>query len=257
MLSRAARRAGTMAPTTPTTTASTRNTTSWPNGTLNPTPRSLSAKVVSQANSDADRGAEHAADERGDDALVADDHAPHLAGGRADGAQHPELARALVDRQEQAVGDPEHRDHDAHGQQRVEQVDDLVDLARRSSRGTRCRSAPWRSGTACEACATRCLAAPTSRPSSSRTKYAIGSRERRERAELGEVDHRRPGGSAGRGTRAIAAHVAVRPVGRADPEALADADAVLLGELLLDRCAAPRPEALRARRRCRGASWKR
>ena len=101
-----------------------------------PKPRSLSATVVSHAKSDADRRAEQAADDRGDDALVAD-HAPHLVRRGADGAQQAELARALVDRQEQAVGDSEQRDHDAHRQQRVEQVDDLVELVADVVAGTR------------------------------------------------------------------------------------------------------------------------
>jgi hypothetical protein len=34
-----------------------------------------------------------------------------------------------VNGEEEAVGDAEHRDDDAHGQQRVEQVDDLVGRA--------------------------------------------------------------------------------------------------------------------------------
>ena len=83
--------------------------------------------MASAANSTPTSGPEQRADDGGDHALVADD-APDLALGGADGAQQPELARALVDGQEEAVGDPEQRDHEAHGQQRVEQVDDLVDL---------------------------------------------------------------------------------------------------------------------------------
>ena len=72
-----------------------------------------------------DRRAEKPSDECGDDALVADEPA-HLLRGGPDGAQQAELARALVDREEQAVGDPEERDQ-AHREQRVEEEDDLVD----------------------------------------------------------------------------------------------------------------------------------
>ena len=75
-----------------------------------------------------DRRPEQPADHRGDDALVAD-HLPHLSLGCADGTQQPELARALVDRKEERVRDPEQGDHDAHREQRVEQVDELVELA--------------------------------------------------------------------------------------------------------------------------------
>ena len=124
MSRRAARRAGAIAPIAPTTTASSRNTRSCGTGTLKPTPRSSTANRQPREE-DADGRPEQAADQRRDDVA---DQSPHLRRRRADRPEHAELARALVDRQEQAVRDPEHGDHDAHGQQRVEQIDDLVEL---------------------------------------------------------------------------------------------------------------------------------
>ena len=109
-----------------------RKTASWPSGSSKPSPRSPERLRHEEGEQQPDGGSEQAADDGGDDALVAD-HPPHLAAGRADGAQQPELARALVDRQEERVGDPEQRDHDAHRQQRVEQVDELVELVARSA----------------------------------------------------------------------------------------------------------------------------
>ena len=87
MSSRAARRAGAMAPTAPTTTASTRNTTSCAERHAEPDAEVLDRERRQPREQHADRDAQHAADERRDDALVAD-HPPDLAGGRADRAQH-------------------------------------------------------------------------------------------------------------------------------------------------------------------------
>ena len=71
--------------------------------------------------------AEDRADQRRDHRLVAD-HRPHLAARHPDRPQHPQLPRAFVDRERQRVGDPEQRDHDRQREQRVEEVDELVDL---------------------------------------------------------------------------------------------------------------------------------
>ena len=68
-----------------------------------------------------------AADHRGDDALVAH-HPPRLAAAQPDRAEHTDLARALEDREDERVDDAEQRDDHAHRQQRVEQVDDLVEV---------------------------------------------------------------------------------------------------------------------------------
>ena len=124
---RAPRRAGTTAAMTPTMTASKRNTPSWRSGGSKPSPRSSSELVTSSANSNPDRRTEQPTDHRGDDALVAD-HLPHLSLRCADGTQQSELARPLVDREEERVRDPEQGDHDAHRKQRVEQVHELVEL---------------------------------------------------------------------------------------------------------------------------------
>ena len=52
----------------------------------------------------------------------------------ADGAQEPELARALVDRQRERVDDAEEGDDHRQREQRVEDVEDLADLSRPASR---------------------------------------------------------------------------------------------------------------------------
>ena len=77
----------------------------------------------------ADGDPERRADEGGDDALLPD-HPPHLAAGHADRPQHPQLARALEDREHERVDDAEQA-HD-HGQpeQRVEDLERLVEVAR-------------------------------------------------------------------------------------------------------------------------------
>jgi hypothetical protein len=56
---------------------------------------------------------------------------PHLPPGRADHAQQAELARALVHGQRERVRDAHHRDDRREREQRVEEGDDLVDLADR------------------------------------------------------------------------------------------------------------------------------
>ena len=48
---------------------------------------------------------------------------------RADGAQHAQLARALADREHERVHDAEERDDDRQRQQRVDEAEQLVDLA--------------------------------------------------------------------------------------------------------------------------------
>ena len=56
-----------------------------------------STRAIKQgAEDDPQDDPEHAADQRGDDALVPD-HAPHLAPCHPDRPQHPELARPLED----------------------------------------------------------------------------------------------------------------------------------------------------------------
>ena len=53
---------------------------------------------------------------------------PHLRPAHADRPQQPELTGALEDRERQRVRDAEQCDHQRHGQQHVDQVQDLVDL---------------------------------------------------------------------------------------------------------------------------------
>ena len=75
----------------------------------------------------ADDGADDRAQEGVDHRLVAD-HAPHLAARCADRAQHPELPRALEDRQRQRVHDAEDRDDHRQAQQDVDERHELVEL---------------------------------------------------------------------------------------------------------------------------------
>ena len=153
---RAARRAGRIAASTPTTIETTRNTTSCTPGHGELDAHAAEARRHHVGEDDADDDAEHAADHRGDHALVAH-AAPDLAPRGADGAQQTDLARALVHAQHQRVDDAEERDDHAHGQQPVEQVQQLVELPddavlvlrrrhhvrRRQVGHARPRSPPW------------------------------------------------------------------------------------------------------------------
>ena len=98
-------------------------------GNVSRKPSSSSGRLITSANSDAQHEPEQRADQRRDDGLEAHD-ALDLAPRHADRAQHPELARALEDRQRERVDDPEQRDDDRQRQQRVDEVQQLVDLAR-------------------------------------------------------------------------------------------------------------------------------
>ena len=121
---REARRAGMIAASTPATIATTVNATSSVTGSCSATPYFDSAWVIERGEEDPERNAHRRADQRRDDALVAD-HAPRLAAGHADRAQHPELTRALVDGQHERVDHPEQA-HD-HARSRA---------ARRASSGS-------------------------------------------------------------------------------------------------------------------------
>ena len=80
-----------------------------------------------QRQEDPERESERRADQRGDDALVAD-HAARLAPRHPDRTQHPELARPLEDRQRERVHHPEEADDDREREQDVEQQQELLDL---------------------------------------------------------------------------------------------------------------------------------
>ena len=137
-----------------------------------------------------------------------------------------------MNREEQAVGDAEHRDDDAHGQQRVEQVDDLVELGADVVAVLRAGAdlGRWEVGE-------RGLHLTLSRRrvGARHQGHEVGQRvaQRRERPELRDVDHhalhelRVAVLGDGRERGAVAR-------GAGDAEALADRDAVRLGELLLD-----------------------
>ena len=86
--------------------------------------RVLDRSPTMQRRADPEQDPEHAAEQRGDDALVAD-HPPQLAAAHPDRAQHPELPRALEHRQHQRVDDPEQADDDRQRQQHVEEVQEL------------------------------------------------------------------------------------------------------------------------------------
>ena len=72
---------------------------------------------------DAEHDADGRADQRRDHALVPD-HAADLTARHADRAQHPDLARALEDRQDERVHDPEQRHEHRQREQHVEDVED-------------------------------------------------------------------------------------------------------------------------------------
>ena len=136
--SRAARRAGKIAATMPTTIVAIAKTISCPTGSEK-TMKSTRADEQ-RAEHDPEHDADHAADQRGDHALVAD-HPAHLAPRHADRAQHPELARALEDRQHERVHDPE-------------QADDrpTARAARRGRSGSRSAPPIWLSMNSCFVC---------------------------------------------------------------------------------------------------------
>ena len=96
------------------------NTISVPIGTVK-VPKSIAAPIK-RRQQDPERDPEGGAQQRGDDALVAD-HPPDLTAAHADRAQHAELAGALEDRQHERVDDPEQADHDRKRQQHVEEVE--------------------------------------------------------------------------------------------------------------------------------------
>ena len=82
------------------------------------------ALVEERGEPDPERDPERRADQRGDHRLVPD-HPARLAPGHADRAQHPELARALEDGQDERVHDPEEADDDREPEQDVEQVESV------------------------------------------------------------------------------------------------------------------------------------
>ena len=83
--------------------------------------------MTSTAPTTPDREAEHAADHRRDQRLVAD-HLADLASRGADRAHHAQLVGALVDRQDQRVDDPEQRHDHRQRQQHVHEQQQLVDF---------------------------------------------------------------------------------------------------------------------------------
>ena len=122
---REARRAGPIAASTPATAATTVKATSEPTGTAKRSPSSAQGRGGEAGQEQADRDPEHRADQRRDDALVAD-HPPHLAAAHPDRPQHPELARALEHREGQRVHDAEQRDDHGQAEEDVEDPEDLV-----------------------------------------------------------------------------------------------------------------------------------
>ena len=107
-------------------TATIVRTTSWTHGTASAR-RTRRAQIDESCEEDPERQPDRGADERSDDALLTD-HPAHLPACHADGAQHPDLARALVHRQHEGVDHPE--DADEHGQREhhVQERDELVEV---------------------------------------------------------------------------------------------------------------------------------
>ena len=90
-------------------------------------PSSRSARTTTQPSTSAERDAHHRADQCGQHRLP--QRAPgHLATRRPDGAHQPELAPALVHRQQQRDDDAEDGDEDRHAEQGVDEVEERVDL---------------------------------------------------------------------------------------------------------------------------------
>ena len=83
---------------------------------------------------------------------------------RAHGPDQAELARALVHREAERVGDAEGGDEHGQDEQPVEEVDDLVDLRRLIVDVLRPGSAPWRSGYGCTTCSMAASASASETP---------------------------------------------------------------------------------------------
>ena len=102
-------------------------TTSCTHGIAKRTSYSESARLTSSREEDAEREPDRRADERRDDALLAD-HPAHLAPRHPDRAQHPDLARALVDREHERVDHPEDAHEDREREHHVQERDELVEV---------------------------------------------------------------------------------------------------------------------------------
>ena len=89
-------------------------------------PSSTSARLRATPGQGAQGDARDGAEQRHQDGLPADD-GPHLPSRASDGAQQPELARPLDDREDQRVHDAEHGDDNGEEEQRRHDAEQLVD----------------------------------------------------------------------------------------------------------------------------------
>ncbi len=122
-----ARRAGQMPARTPAIAARIRTTTMPTTGIERTRPSSSSALTAATPIPNADHRSDDRSDHRGDHRLVAD-HAPDLALGGADRAQHPELALALEHREDEGDDDADEAEDHGQREQHVDQRDEPVDL---------------------------------------------------------------------------------------------------------------------------------
>ena len=121
-----ARRAGQMPARTPAMPAAIRTTMMPTTGIAEDEAVVLERLDCGDRDAEPDHGADQGADHRRDQRLVAD-HPADLRLRGADRAQHPDLARPLVDRQDEGVDDAEEADDHRQRQQHVDQRQQLVD----------------------------------------------------------------------------------------------------------------------------------
>ena len=123
----AARRAGMIAARIPMMIATIVSTISCTHGIAKRMSILRERRVDERGEEDPEREPERCADERRDDALLPD-HATHLAARHPDRAQHADLARALVDREDERVDHPEDAHEDGEREHHVEERDELVEV---------------------------------------------------------------------------------------------------------------------------------
>ena len=170
--------------------------------------------------------AQHGADQRGDDALVAH-HPADLPARHADRAQRAELPRPLERRQHERVDDPEQGDDHGQRQQHVEDGQELVHASRAARPRTPRSCGSSMSGLPASAADRVGVRRTCENARSLRERGRVGLRADRHRAEAHDVDHRRVLDAAHRQVELVARR-------RGERERVADAQALLLRPALVD-----------------------
>ena len=139
--SRAARRAGSTAASTPTPPRGQEDDQLCPRHAITSRPWSRTAYIIATPKQTPSTTPEHGPQHRHHHRLQGD-HQPQLTAAQADGAQQADLAGALDDRQRERVHDAEHGDHQRQAEQGVDHQHQLVDRRALLARRTRPRPSP-------------------------------------------------------------------------------------------------------------------